>query len=133
MNNVELVKHIYDRFACGDGAAVLEAFDPGIEFRLAEGHPYQPSGQAWVGKQAVAEHFLMKAGPEWQDWAVAVGDVIEADGAVVVECRYTGVYKPTQKSMNLQVCHVWRLAGGKITSFHQYVDTASLQAVMGQR
>ena len=40
MNNVDVVKHLYDRFAQSDGAAILATFDPQIEFRLAEGHPY---------------------------------------------------------------------------------------------
>ncbi len=44
-----------------------------------------------------------------------------------------GLYKPTRRQMDLQVCHVWRFRGGKVASFHQYVDTARLQDVMGRR
>ena len=39
-------------------------------------------------------------------------------------------YKPTGRHMDVQVCHVWRFRGGKVASFHQYVDTARLQGVM---
>jgi uncharacterized protein len=132
MNNVDLVKHIYERFAHGDAASILATFTDGIEFRLAEGHPYQPSGDAWIGKKAVTDQFFMKAGPEWQDWSVRIVDTIETAAAVVVECRYLGLYKPTGRTMDLQVCHVWRFTGGKVASFHQYVDTAALQEVMGR-
>lgn len=132
MTNVELVRHIYERFSRGDAASVLACFDEQIEFRLAEGHPYQPSGRAWIGKPAVTQHFFMKAGPEWDGWSVSIDDVLDLNGAVVVECRYGGTYKPTGHAMDVQVCHVWRLANGKATSFHQYLDTARLQQVMGR-
>ena len=40
MSNAEVVKYIYERFAQGDAPAILSKFDPDVEFRLAEGHPY---------------------------------------------------------------------------------------------
>jgi uncharacterized protein len=132
MRNVEVVKHVYDRFAQGDAAAILATFSDAVEFRLAEGHPYQPSGQPWIGKQAITEHFFKKAGPEWEGWSVAIESTLETADAVIVECRYHGRYKPTGQTMNVQVCHVWRFAEGKVTSFHQYLDTARLQGVMGR-
>jgi uncharacterized protein len=47
-----------------------------------------------------------------------------------VEGRYTGKYKPTAKTMDTQVCHVFDIRDGKVTRFQQYVDTAKLQNVM---
>jgi ketosteroid isomerase-like protein len=32
--------------------------------------------------------------------------------------------------LDVQVCHVWRFNKGKITSFHQYLDSARLQKTM---
>ncbi len=128
--NAELVRYVYEKFTRGDVASMLATFEDDIEFRLAEGHPYQPSGQPWFGKDAVTQHFFMKAGPEWDGWSVVFDDVLEMDDAVVVECRYTGTYKPTRKTLDVQVCHVWKLHNGKIKSFHQYLDTARLQDVM---
>jgi ketosteroid isomerase-like protein len=133
LTNVDLVKEVYDRFAHGDVAGILANFEPDIEFRLAEGHPYQPSGQPWIGKEAVTQHFFMKAGPEWNGWSIVVGEILEIRDAVVVECRYGGIYKPTGTTLDVQVCHVWRLRNGKIRSFHQYLDTARLREVMGRR
>jgi hypothetical protein len=43
----------------GDAKNLLAAFDDDIEFRLSENHPYQPSGQPWIGKDAITRHFLM--------------------------------------------------------------------------
>jgi uncharacterized protein len=50
--------------------------------------------------------------------------------AVVVECRYQGLYKPTGKSMDIQACHIWEVADGKLKGFRQYIDTARLQEIM---
>ena len=47
---VEVVKSIYEMFGRGDGAGILASFEDDIEFRLAEGHPYQPSGQPWTAR-----------------------------------------------------------------------------------
>jgi uncharacterized protein len=132
MTNTEIVKQCYDRFQSGDVPGLLALFDSQIEFRLAEGHPYNPDGKPWIGGQQITEHFFRKAGPEWQDWKMLPNGILEAGGAVIVEGRYAGIYKPTDRVMDIQVCHIWRLADGKVTSFHQYLDTARLQKVMGR-
>jgi len=53
MSNVQFAKNIYAAFGRGDIPTVLAAFHPEIEWRQAEGNPYQPTGAAWVGPQAV--------------------------------------------------------------------------------
>jgi ketosteroid isomerase-like protein len=131
MTNVEIVKECYEKFKKGDVAALVAMFDPRIEFRLAEGHPYSRDGKAWVGAEEITREFFMKAGAEWENWDIEIGEIVEANGAVIVEGRYAGVYKPTGRTMDVQVCHIWRLGNGKVTSFHQYLDTARLQKVMG--
>lgn len=46
---------------------------------------------------------------------------------------YTGVYKATGKSIDAQVCRVWKFRNGKATSFQQSLDTALMQEAMGTR
>jgi uncharacterized protein len=128
--NADLVREIYRWFAQGDAARILSAFERDIEFRLAQGHPYKPDGAPWRGGEAIATHFFQRAGPEWDGWNIRVHDLVEMDDIVVVEARYDGMYKPTRKRLDAQVCHVWRFRDGKVKSFHQYVDTAHLHAVM---
>jgi hypothetical protein len=130
MVKTDVVTNIYRDFMAGDAAAILATFDERIEFRLAEGHPYRGADGPWVGKDAIARKFFAKAGPEWVDWSIGVLEVLEAVDAVIVEGRYTGIYRPTGNAMDVQVCHVWRFHGDKVSSFHQYVDTARLQRVM---
>ena len=132
MRNDDVIRKIYRDFAAGNAAAILEVFVDDVEFRLAEGHPYRGSDGAWIGKQAVVDNFFAVAGPEWDGWTMTVEQLLDAGDAVVAEGRYTGVYKPTSKRMDVQVCHVWRFRAGKVASFHQYVDTAALRRVMGR-
>jgi ketosteroid isomerase-like protein len=132
MKHIDAIHKIYRDFAAGDAAAILATFAPDVEFRLTEGHPYRGIGGAWRGKDAIAKHFFAVAGPEWDGWSIRVEATIEAADAVIVEGRYTGLYKPTSRRMDAQVCHIWRFRGDEVASFHQYVDTANLRRVMGR-
>jgi len=132
MKPIDVVRKICRDFAAGDAAAILGAFADDIEFRLAEHHPYRGSAGPWRGKQAIAQHFFAVAGPEWDGWTIGIEQTIEAADAVIVEGRYTGLYKPTQRRMDVEVCHVWRFRGERVASFHQYVDTAALRRVMAR-
>lgn len=130
MSHVQLAKDIYAAFGRGDIPAVLAAFHSEIEWRQAEGNPYRPDGAAWVGPQAVLENLFMRLGSEWEGFTVHVGTVHDAGEHVVMEGRYTGLYKPSGKSVDAQMCHVLRFRGGKLLKFQQYVDTGQLQTAM---
>lgn len=130
MSNVQLAKDIYAAFGRGDIPTVLAAFHPEIEWRQAEGNPYQPTGAAWVGPQAVLEKLFMRLGAEWEGFTVTVHTLHDAGEHVVMEGRYTGSYKPSNRSVDAQVCHILRFREGKLLSFQQYVDTGQLQSVM---
>ena len=130
MSNVQLAKDIYAAFGRGDIPAVLAGFHPEIEWRQAEGNPYQPDGAAWIGPQAVLEKLFMRIGSEWEGFTVTVGTLHDAGEYVVMQGRYTGLYKPSGKRVDAQMCHVMRFRDGKLSSFQQYVDTGQIQKVM---
>lgn len=129
MSNGRVAKAIYQAFERGDLAAVLAQLDPAVEWRLAEGHPFSPTGEAWVGHDAV-EKFLAQTGAEWDPFAVTRTALHDAGETVVVEVRYSGTFGPTGRQLDAQGCHIWSLREGKVTKFQQYVDTSQLQAVM---
>jgi len=133
MSNVETMQDLYAAFGRGDIPSVLGAMDPNIEWREAENNPYQPDGTPWIGPDAVLNNLFVKIGTEWDGFTVNPKEFHDAGDTVVVEGRYTGTYKETGKSLDAQVTHVWRLRGGKVVSFQQYVDTAQLQDVTGAR
>jgi ketosteroid isomerase-like protein len=128
--NVALVRGIYEAFGKGDLPSVLAAMDDNIEWREAESNPYQPSGEAWVGPDAIVTNLFSKLVSEWDGFAVHPRDHHDAGETVVVEGRYTGKYKATVTDIDAQFCHVFKFTDGKVTSFQQYTDTAQLQAAM---
>lgn len=131
MDNVTFLKNLYDAFGRGDIPAVLGGMSPEIRWHQAESNPYMPSGEAWVGPDAVLNNLFMKIGAEWDGFTVHPKSYHDAGGTVAVEGRYTGTYKTTGKSMDAQFCHVWDLKDGKATRFQQYLDTAKVRDVMG--
>ena len=131
MNNVEILANLYEAFGRGDIETVLGGMDPEIRWHVAEGHPYLPSGEALVGPEAILNNLFVRIGEEWEEFVTHTNAFHDAGDVVVVEGRYTGKYKPTGKSLDAQVCHVWKVEDGKVTGFQQYVDTAQYQAVTG--
>jgi len=133
MDNVRLMKGLYDAFGRGEIPTVLGAMSPDIHWYQAEGNPYRPSGEAWVGPDAVLNGLFMRLGAEWDGFTVHPKTFHDAGNSVIVEARYTGKFKATGKSMDTQVCHVWDVKDGKVTRFQQYLDTAKVQDVMNAR
>jgi ketosteroid isomerase-like protein len=131
MSAVDILAGLYDAFGRGDVPGVLGSMDPSIRWHEAEGNPYMPSGEAWVGPDAIVNNLFVKLVEEWDGFTVQPQTFHDAGDVVVVEARYTGTYKATGKPMDAQVCHVWTVKDGKVVKFQQYVDTAKLQDAMG--
>jgi ketosteroid isomerase-like protein len=104
---------------------------PDVRWAEAESNPYMPSGEAWVGPNAILESLFMRLGAEWDTFAVHPRTFHAAGDAVVVEGRYSGTHKATGRSLDAQMCHVFVFNNGKLARFQQYVDTAKLRHVMG--
>jgi len=130
MDNVRLLRNLYDAFGRGDVPSVLGAMSPDIKWYLAEGNPNRPSGEPWVGPDAVLNNVFMKLGTEWDGFTVHPRTFHGAGDTVIIEARYSGTYKSTGKEGDVQVCHVWDVTDGKLTRFQQYVDTAKLHDLM---
>ena len=131
MDNVSLLKDLYGAFGRGDIPAVVGAMSPAIRWHQAESNPYMPSGEPWVGPDAVLKNLFMRLGGEWDGFTVHPKAFYGAGDTVIVEGRYTGAFKATGNSMDTQFCHIWDVRDAKVTRFQQYVDTAKLWTVMG--
>lgn len=128
---VNAVRGVYEAFAQGDVPAVLAGMDANIEWREAESNPYEPSGAAWIGPDAIVNNLFMKLATEWDGFAVHPQQYHDAGETVVVEGRYSGKYKATGADLDAQFCHVFKFKDDKVTSFQQFTDTAKLRAAMG--
>jgi uncharacterized protein len=128
--NAAIVQKLYAAFAIGDVGAVLANMSSDIIWNEAENNPYA-DGNPYVGPAAVAQGVFSRLGGEWDDFAVAVEEILAAEDLVVVLGRYHGSYKATGRTQNVQMVHAWRVVDGKITSFQQYADTLQIARVMG--
>ncbi len=127
MNNVELVKNLYQAFAQGDVPTVLQSFDENIEWTEAEGFPY---GGTYRGGAAILENVFMKLATEWDGYRVAPDEFLDAGERIVALGNYSGSYKTTVKSMKVPFAHVWALEDGKVKKFVQYTDTLKVSEVL---
>lgn len=127
--NVALIKAIYDAFALGDVPGVLARMSSDIVWNEAENFPYA-DGNPYVGPDAIVQGVFARCASEWDGFAVAPEEVLDAGDTVVAVGRYLGVYKATGKPMRTQFAHVWRVAAGKASQFQQYADTLQVARAM---
>jgi uncharacterized protein len=120
--NTNIVKKIYDAFANGDVPAVLNSFDPKIEWREPEGLRYA-DGNPYVGPQAVVEGVFQRVLADVRDFRVVPGRIIDGGDTVVVEGRFRGTMNATGSSIDAQFVHIWELRDGKIIHLRIYTDT----------
>ena len=131
MRGAEVIANLYEAFGRGDIPAVLGAMDPQIRWHEAESNPYMPSGEPWVGPDAIVAELFVKLGEDWEGFTVTPTSFHDAGDVVCVEGRYTAEYHTTGRSIDAEFCHVWTLKDGRITRFKQYTDTTQWRGAMG--
>ncbi len=125
--NIELIRNAYAAYARGDAAEVFRLLDPEVEIRQTELLPWGGTHRGHEGArrffQSLAEH--VEALPEPSEF-VGAGD------AVAVTGRLRGRVSTTGKSFDIAIVHVWRLRGGRVTSFEAYIDTPTMLSALGR-
>lgn len=128
MNNVDLVKGVYAAFGAGDVPKVLGAMHPQIQWTQSAGYKI---GGVHRSPQAVLENVFAKIQVAYDSFSVDVERLIGAGNVVVMQGHYVAKGKATGQSVRAAVAHVLELADGKIVRFDQYLDTATINAVIG--
>jgi len=119
-DNKRLMQKIFDGLARGDGRPFLDSLDDDFVWTLTGANAW--SG-VYQGKAAVRRDLLTPLFAQFADTYVNVADRIVAEGdIVVVECRGKVTTKAGKRYDN-RYCWVCRLAGGKIVSLTEYMDT----------
>ena len=101
--NVETVQGMYAAFARGDIQAVLSALDPKVEWWEAENFIYA-DGNPYVGPDAVLMGVFARIGSDWEGFAVAPKEVLDAGDTIVGHGYYSGTYRKTGKTGARAVC-----------------------------
>ena len=120
MSNLKSVQKVYEDFAKGDIFSVLGFLTPDTQWTEAEGFPYAGT---YVGPKAVLEGVFMRLGSEWNGFAAVPDEFVDGGDTIVALGKYSGTYKATGKSLDVNFAHVWKVQDGKATSFVQHVDT----------
>lgn len=131
--NVAIVQGMYAAFANGDIPTIIGALDPKVDWWEAENFIYA-DGNPYVGPDAVLTGVFMRINAEWEGFAVAPQEVLDAGETIIGHGYYSGTYKQTGKQVRAQFAHFFTFRDGQIVKFQQYTDTAQFkQAVAHSR
>ena len=128
MNNVDLVQGLYAAFGAGDVPKVIGSMHPQIEWTETAGFKY---GGVYRSPQAVLENVFARIQAEFESFSIDVGRLIDGGNVVVMQGHYVAKGKSTGDSVRAAVAHVFELSDGKIVRFDQYVDSATINPVIG--
>ena len=126
MDNITMLRQAYANFATGNVPAVLDVFDPAIEWFECEGMPFVKDNGHYIGHDAIVQNVFMKIGDYIHGFSITVSDIFGAGDRVVMEGYYEGTYKPTGKKFKANAAHIWTERNGKLIRFFQAVDSAAI-------
>jgi ketosteroid isomerase-like protein len=127
MSNVEFVKDLYAAFGAGDVPKVLGAMHPQVQWTETAGFKF---GGVYRSPQAVLENVFAKIPVEFESFSIDVERLIDGGNVIVMEGHYAAKGKATGKSVRAAVAHVFEISDGKIVRFDQYVDSATINAIL---
>ena len=128
MSHLDFVKGVYVAFGSGDVPKVLGAMDPQIQWTQTAG--YRISG-IYRSPQAVLENVFAKIPGAFESFSIDIERLIDAGNLIVMQGHYVAKGKATGKTVRAQVAHVLEISDGKIVRFDQYVDSATINAILG--
>jgi ketosteroid isomerase-like protein len=103
-------------------------FDPAIEWHECKGMPFVKDDGNYVGIEAIVTNVFMQLPVSFDGFNIAVNEIFGVDDKVVMAGYYQGINKATGNSFKANATHVWTVKDGKLASFFQAVDTASINS-----
>ncbi|HEY7307429.1 MAG TPA: nuclear transport factor 2 family protein [Bryobacteraceae bacterium] len=126
--DVAIVRSGYDAFNRKDIPAVLELYDPQIEW-IEAGGGRSPAG-TFHGPQSVANDVFATVPQNFDDFRVDPEQFIDAGEHVVVVGRFRGTAK-SGATLDAPFVHVYRLRNGKAVYFQNYVAATPWASAWG--
>lgn len=120
MTNADIIREHYAASDRGDLDGMLEPFAADVSWTEAAGFPYAGT---YIGPDAVAQNVFLRIQEEWDDYTVAIDELVDGGDVVVGIGTYSGTYRETGRFFAARVAHVWRLTDGRVTAFEQFTDT----------
>lgn len=120
MSNADIITEHYAASDRGDLDGMLAPLADDVSWTEAAGFPYAGT---YLGPDAVAAGVFQRIQDEWDDYTVAIDEVIDGGDVVVGIGTYSGTYRATGRFFAARVAHVWRLSDHKVVAFEQFTDT----------
>lgn len=120
MRNADIILAHYSASDRGDLEGMLAPLADDAQWTEAAGFPYAGT---YVGPEAVAANVFQRIQEEWDDYTLAIDEVIDGGDVVVGIGTYSGTYIRTGRFFAARVAHIWRLTDGRVTAFEQFTDT----------
>ena len=122
----KVVRKFYEALSRYDVPAILELCDPATEWRLV-GPPTVPYLGSYRGTSEVRTFFERLAVCERLDWCVP-RKFLSSSTEVAVLGEESGMALTTRKPFKVEWMHWFAVKEGRIASFLEVIDSASLQA-----
>ena len=128
MTNLEIIQSTYEGKTSDENAKNLANYlHKDVAWTEAKGFPY---GGTYIGLEAIIENVFNRLSTEWIDYKITIENYVSDKDTVVAYGTYTGFYKRTNKYFEARVVHLFKLKDGKIISFEQFVDSATVKDAM---
>lgn len=127
MSNADLIRQHYAANDRGDLDGMLAPFATDIRWTEAAGFPYAGT---YIGPDAVTRNVFRRIQEEWDDYTVAIDEIVDGGDVVVAIGTYSGTYTQTGRFFAARVAHVWRVVGGEVVTFEQITDTELVNRAM---
>ena len=88
-------------------------------------------GGVYRSPEAVLENVFAKIQADFESFSIDVERLIDAGNVVVMQGHYVAKGKATGMSVRAAVAHVLEISDGKIVRFDEYVDSASINPIIG--
>jgi ketosteroid isomerase-like protein len=130
-NNIQIVQDAYAAFGRGDVAAILASLDENVQWQGLKGaEGVAPHSGRRRGKDAVREFFALVA-QTTEFHRFEPREFIDGGDKVAVVGEYEATVRPSGRRVSCDWVMVFTLAGGKITEFREFTDSAQVVAAFG--
>jgi ketosteroid isomerase-like protein len=121
------IRRAYDAFRDRDLPAVLDAFDPAVEWDATEAMLHRG---VYHGHDGVTS-YLDQLGESWGDFRLEAQEFNDSvAGYAMVSGRLQGVERGSGDRLEAPFVHVLRVRGGKVVRIQIFVDREKAQRVM---
>jgi hypothetical protein len=121
--NMLLAQSLYAAFSRGEIETIAKACAPTVRWQVKGRSKDYPTIGVWNGPKEVLQFFDLVAKTQ-EAVSFTPNEFHAAGDTVVVLGNYRWTVRKTGKSVDADFAHVFTLAGGKVTAFREFTDTA---------